>query len=271
MRRFSKLNLLSGLALLFLWPVGLEAVTIAGQEVQGGKMVEIRFPVAKYFQDIAAQFGNPRPETGRAVLTFPPGFDPSRRWPILIVTSTSDFHRTSPMDVEWYRPAADAEGWMILAADATIKPKSDSSPWRLAMLAAALETVRKEWPQTAKWPVAFAGFSGGSKRSGLLGAMLAKNGSINICGFFLAGINEDRLSPAYKTYQPGPAFLNIPIWISGGMDDPIATPSKEGAVMASLQRAGFKRVRVEHFMGKHWLKRSEVRLALRWFRELGGF
>jgi len=162
-RRFSKLNLLSGLALLFLWPVGLEAVTIAGQEVQGGKMVEIRFPVAKYFQDIAAQFGNPRPETGRAVLTFPPGFDPSRRWPILIVTSTSDFHRTSPMDVEWYRPAADAEGWMILAADATIKPKSDSSPWRLAMLAAALEAVRKDWPQTAKWPVAFAGFSGGSK------------------------------------------------------------------------------------------------------------
>ena len=271
MRRFSKLNLLSGLALLFLWPVGLEAVTIAGQEVQGGKMVEIRFPVAKYFQDIAAQFGNPRPETGRAVLTFPPGFDPSRRWPILIVTSTSDFHRTSPMDVEWYRPAADAEGWMILASDATIKPKEDSSPWRLAMLAAALETLRKEWPQTAKWPVAFAGFSGGSKRSGLLGAMLAKNGSINICGFFLAGINEDRLGPAYKTYQPGPAFLNIPIWISGGMDDPIATPSKEGAVMASLQRAGFKRVRVEHFMGKHWLKRSEVRLALRWFRELGGF
>jgi len=55
------------------------------------------------------------------------------------------------------------------------------------------------------------------------------------------------------------------------MDDPIATPSAEGGVKASLQRTGFKRVRVEHFMGKHWLKRSEVRLALRWFRELGGF
>jgi len=270
-RTFSRFSVLSGLIWLGLSPAGLRGATLAGQQVQGGKMVDISFPVPKYFQDIATQDGNPRVETGRIVLTFPPGFDPARRWPILIVTSTSDFHRTSPMDVEWYRPPADAEGWMILASDATIKPRQDSTPWRLAMLGAALETLRREWPQSAKWPVAFAGFSGGSKRSGLVGAMLAKNGGINICGFFLAGINEDRLGPAYKTYQPAASFLNIPIWISGGMDDPIATPSLEGAVQVSLQRTGFKRVRLEHFTGSHQLKRSEVRLALRWFRELGGF
>ena len=271
MKKIPALGLLPGL-IWFCWsPMAMEAATIAGQPVQGGKTVEIRFPVSKYFQDIAAQDGNPRVETGRAVLTFPPGFDPARRWPILIVTSTTDFHRTSPMDAEWYRPAADAEGWMILASDATIKPRIDSTPWRLAMLGAALEAVRKEWPQTAKWPVAFGGFSGGSKRSCLLGAMLAKTGSISICGFFLSGINEDRMSPAYKTYQPGPGFLEIPIWISGGMGDIIATPSLEGAVKVSMQRTGFKRVRLEHFMGGHQLKRSEVRLALRWFRELGGF
>jgi hypothetical protein len=221
----------------FCLPVaGMEAATLAGQQVQGGKTVEIRFPVAKYFQDIAAQGGNPRAEMGRAVLTFPPGFDPARRWPILIVTSTTDFHRTSPMDAEWYRPAADAEGWMILAADATIKPRQDSTPWRLAMLSAALEAVRKEWPQTAKWPVAFAGFSGGAKRSCVLGAMLGKSGSLNICGFFLAGINEDRLSPSYKTYQPGASFLSVPIWISGGMeDDRDALAGRGGPSVASTQ------------------------------------
>ena len=256
---------------LCLLPAELKAASLMGQPVQGGKTIEIRFPVSKYFQDIAAQGGNPRVETGRAVLTFPPGFDPARRWPILIVTSTSDFHRTSPMDAEWYRPPADAEGWMILAPDATIKANIDSTPWRLAMLGAALESVRKEWPQSAKWPVAFAGFSGGAKRSCLLGAMMAKGRAVNICGFFLSGINENRLSEAYKTYQPGGEFLNIPIWISGGMDDPIATPSLEGAVAVTLRRTGFKRVRLEHFLGTHQLKRSEVRLALRWFRELGGF
>lgn len=271
MSKIAQLGTLSGVIWFILSPISAEAATLAGKQVQGGKTLEINFKVPKYFQDIAARDGNPRVETGRAVLTFPPGFDPARRWPLLIVTSTSDFNRTSPMDVEWYRPPADTEGWVILASDATVKPRHDSTPWRLGMLGAALETLRKEWPQTARWPMAFAGFSGGAKRSCVLGVMLAKTGSINICGFFLSGINEDRMSPAYTTYQPGSSFLNVPIWISGGMGDPIATPSKEGAVQGSLRRTGFKRVRVEHFMGSHVLKRSEVRLALRWFRELGGF
>ncbi|HWM26431.1 MAG TPA: hypothetical protein VNP98_16565 [Chthoniobacterales bacterium] len=271
MKNFVRLGALPALIWFCLPTTGMEGATLVGQQVQGGKTVEIRFPVSKYFQDIAAQGGNPRVETGRAVVTFPPGFDPARRWPILIVTSTTDYSRTSPMDVEWYRPPADAEGWMILASDATIKPQHDSTPWRLGMLGAALEAVRKDWPQSAKWPVAFGGMSGGAKRSCVLGAMLAKAGSVNIRGFFLSGINDDRLSPAYKTYQPGADFLNIPIWISGGMDDVIAHPSLEGAVQVSLRRTGFKRVRVERFMGGHRLKRSEVRLALRWFRELGGF
>jgi hypothetical protein len=157
--------------------IAAQGATLAGQPVQGGKTVEIRFPVARAFQDVAAQSGNPRPETGRAVLTFPPGFDPARNWPILVVTSTSDFNRTSPMDAEWYRRPALAEGWVLLASDATIKPRVDSTQWRLAILAAALESIRKEWPQSAKWPVAFAGFSGGAKRSAVLGAMLAKTGT----------------------------------------------------------------------------------------------
>src|SRR4051812_14416156 len=53
-----------------------DAASLAGQQVQPGGKIEIRFPVSKYFQDIASQAGNPRPETGRAVLAFPPGFDP---------------------------------------------------------------------------------------------------------------------------------------------------------------------------------------------------
>jgi hypothetical protein len=252
-------------------PLTATAATIAGKEAKPGPLVEIQFPVSKYFQDIAAQGGNPRPQTGRAVLSFPPGFDPARRWPLLIVTSTTDFGITSPRDAPAYKGPADAEGWVILASDATIKANRDSTPWRLAMLGAALDAVRKDWPQSKNWPVAFGGFSGGSKRSCLLGAMLAKGHAVNICGFFLSGMNEDKLSEAYKTYQPGADFLNIPVWISGGMDDVIATPSLEGKALASMHSTGFKRVRIEHFIGVHQLKRSEVKLALRWFRELGGF
>ncbi len=248
-----------------------EAVTLAGQNVQGGGKIEIRFPVSKYFQDLAAQAGNPRVETGHAVLTFPPGFDPGRSWPILIVTSTSDFNRTSAMDADWYRAPATAEGWIVLGSDATITPRIDSTQWRLGLLGAALETIRKEWPQSSKWPVAFAGFSGGSKRSGVLGAMLAKTGSVRVCGFFLSGINEDRLGESYKTYQPGAGFLEVPVWLSSGDRDPIATPQAHGAVKVSLERTGFKRVRLEQFAGGHQLKMTEVRRALQWFRQLGRF
>ncbi len=262
--------LIVGLLCLFLKDAS-DAATLAGQSVQPGGKIEIRFPVSNYFQGIAAQAGNPRPETGRAVLTFPAGFDPSRTWPILIVTSTSDFNRTSAMDADWYRPPATAEGWVVLGSDATISPRIDSTQWRLGLLGAALEAIRKEWPQSAKWPVAFAGFSGGSKRSGVLGAMLSKSGSVRVCGFFLSGINEDRLGEAYKTYQPGRGFLEVPVWLSSGASDPIATPAAHNLVKASLERTGFKRVRLEQFGGGHQLKMSEVRRALQWFRQLGRF
>ena len=247
------------------------AATLAGQKVTPGEKIEIRFPVSKYFQDIASQAGNPRPETGRAVLAFPAGFDPARAWPILIVTSTSDFNRTSAMDADWYRAPATAEGWIVLGSDATISPRIDSTQWRLGLLGAALEAIRKEWPQSAKWPVAFAGFSGGSKRSGVLGAMLSRSGSVRVCGFFLSGINEDRLGDSYKTYQPGRGFLEVPVWLSSGASDPIATPQAHNLVKASLERIGFKRVRLEQFGGGHQLKMSEVRRALQWFRQLGRF
>jgi hypothetical protein len=247
------------------------AATLAGQQVQPGGKIEIRFPVSKYFQDIASEAGNPRPDAGRAVLTFPSGFDPARPWPILIVTSTSDFNRTSVMDADWYRPPATDEGWVVLGSDATISARIDSTQWRLGLLGAALEAIRKEWPQTSRWPVAFAGFSGGSKRSGTLGVMLAKSGSVRGCGFFLSGINEDRLGEAYKTYQPGRGFLEVPVWLSSGASDSVATPVAHNLVKASLERTGFKRVRLEQFGGGHQLKMAEVRRALQWFRQLGRF
>jgi hypothetical protein len=262
--------LIAALLGLILCEAG-HAASLAGQNIQPGGKIEIRFAVPSYFQNIAADGGNPRPDTGRAVLTFPAGFDPGRTWPILIVTSTSDFNRTSAMDADWYRPAATSEGWIVLGPDATISPRIDSTQWRLGILGAALEVIRKEWPQSARWPVAFAGFSGGSKRSGVLGAMLAKTGSVRLCGFFLSGINEDRLGEAYRTYHPGGSFLDTPIWLSSGANDPVATPQAHNLVKASLERSGFKRVRLEQFGGGHQLKLSEVRRALQWFRQLGRF
>jgi hypothetical protein len=245
------------------------AATLAGHQVQGGGALDFQFPLSNYFQEYAAQGGNPRPTTGRALLFFPKNFDPARAWPILIVNSTTDMDRTSIMDAPWYRDAAMREGWLVLATDATIRPRADSLQWRLSILTAALEIMRKDWPQSAQWPVAFAGLSGGAKRSGILATMLAGNRGLKICGIFLAGINSDRVTAAYKDYHPPADFLNTPIWISSGASDRIAPPASEELVYFSLKRTGFKNVRLEQFSGGHTLNKAEIQRALHWFREVG--
>src|SRR5437773_12359592 len=234
------------LAVNQLLPASAVAATLAGHPVQGGATLDFQFPINKFFQDYAAQGGNPRPTTGRTLLMFPNNFDPARSWPILIVTSTTDLDRTSIMDAPWYRDAAMVEGWVVLATDATIRPRTDSVLWRLAMLTAGLQMIRDNWPQSGRWPAAFAGFSGGAKSSGFLGAMLAKNRGFKICGFFLAGMNADRLSAAYHDYQPPADFLSIPVWLSSGTADQIARPGAEEGVFYSLKRTGFQQVRLQH-------------------------
>ena len=247
------------------------AATLAGHPVQGGATLDLQFPISNYFQEAAAQGANPKPTTGRALMMFPKNFDPARSWPILIVTSTTDLDRTSIMDAPWYQDAAMKEGWIVLATDATIRPRVDSVSWRLAILTAGLQMIRDNWPQSTRWPVAFAGFSGGAKSSGFLGAMLAKNRGFKICGFFLAGMNTDRLSAAYHDYQPPADFLSIPVWLSSGTADQIARPGAMEGVYSSLKRSGFQQVRLEHFPGGHTLDSAEIQRALHWFREVGKF
>ena len=272
MRGFVLLLLrVSLLSSCLLCSVAAEGATLAGQTIRPGATLDIRFPIDKECQNYAAGGGNPRPSTGRAVLTFPKNFDPARPWPILIVTSTTDANRTSPMDAPWYEHPATVEGWIVLASDATIRPRVDSTTWRLGILVAALQAVRKEWPQAKQWPVAFAGLSGGAKISGALGVILAKSGVVNVCGFFLAGINDDRLSEAYNEFHPPRDFLRTPIWLSSGINDRIAPPGKHEHVKLSLEHTGFQRVRLQSFFGGHELKPAEVQLALRWFREVGKF
>jgi hypothetical protein len=146
--------------------------------------VDVRFPVPNYYQQYATQDGNPVPTTGRLLLLLPLNFDARRVWPILIVTATKDRGHTSPSDARWYRAAAVAEGWIVLATDATVRPRKDSVAWRLALVAAGLNVVHRDWPKSAQWPVAFAGISGGAKCAQWLGAILAQTHSLDMRGFF---------------------------------------------------------------------------------------
>jgi len=119
--------------------------------------------------------------------------------------------------------------------------------------------------------VAFAGISGGAKCAQWLGAILAQTHSLNIRGFFLSGINEDQMPEALKTNVAPPGFLRLPIWISSGINDRIATPAQEQQVKGSLVRTGFQNVRLSRFSGGHEVNRADLESALKWFREQGHF
>jgi hypothetical protein len=270
MNRIASIVLIAVIACWFEADISKSA-TLTGQVVRPGGTLDLRFPLSKYFQDYAARGGNTRPTTGHALMTFPNNFDPAQSWPILIIISTADYHWTNAMSAPPYQQAGLREGWIVLAADATIVPHDDSEAWRVALIGAALELIYKNWPQSTHWPVAFGGLSGGAKRAGFIAAMLQSSNKLRICGFFLAGINDDRISVAYKDYHLSSDFLNIPIWLSSGISDPLAPPFRHEHVRASLVNTGFKHVRLESFAGSHQVQPAQVQLALRWFRQLGNF
>src|SRR5205814_3478974 len=109
-----------------------------------------------------------------------------------------------------------------------------------------------------RWPVVFAGFSGGAKGSEWMSAIMAQTHSLNIRGLFLGGIGEDRMPEALQNYPATSEFFRTPIWISSGSNDPIATPIKSSDVQSSLIHLGFKTVHLSHFRGQHGLDRADL-------------
>jgi predicted esterase len=92
-----------------------------------------------------------------------------------------------------------------------------------------------------------------------------------MCGFFLSGINEDQMPEALKTNPAPPGFLRLPIWISSGITDRIATPLQEEQVKGSMVRIGFQNVHLSRFSGGHEVNRADLRSALKLFRQQGHF
>jgi hypothetical protein len=242
-------------------------LTFAGVSVSPGATVQANVPLNATEKSYAAEAGNTVPANAVAVIAVPAGFDPQKSWPVLVISSTSDFNRQNRTDlVDFYRSAALAEGWVILAGDGPSLPAKDTSGWRAGMALAALDALHRSFPGSNKWPIASAGFSGGAKRAGLLTPLLALSGC-RVIGIFLAGINQDRLSDGYRQFKPGSGFLRTPIFVSSGAQDKMATPNQQWQVKLSMERTGFQRVRLETFPQGHNVKLAHVREALRWFRQ----
>jgi hypothetical protein len=243
-------------------------LNFAGVPLAPGSTVCANVPMNGSEKSYVTEGGNQIPPYTVATIAAPPGFDPKKTWPVLIVFSSSDHQLPNWFDLKgWYRAPALAEGWVLLSGDGpTPAPRVDSSGWRAGHALAALEALNRSFPGSVKWPVACAGQSGGAKRASYLAPMFAAAG-YRIAGIFLEGINEERITQGYQHFRPGRSFLRTPIFLSSGRRDMIATIDQQTAVKDSMQRTGFTNIRHVTFPGAHQVLPDHVVEALRWFRK----
>ena len=244
------------------------SLNFAGTSFSPGSTVQANVPLSTQEKSYAGQGGNPVPPYAVAVLATPANFDPTKSWPVLIPCSTSDFKRQNRNDLtQFYQRVGLSEGWVLLSGDGPQHAKNDNVAWRESMTLAAIDALHRSFPGSENWPMACAGMSGGGKGVGYVAPFLAKN-DCRITGIYMTGANEDHLSDGYAKLQPGADFLNTPIYVSAGHEDRIATLEQQYAVVGSIKRTGFKRIRIGTFRGGHEVNDAQTSIALHWFREL---
>jgi hypothetical protein len=204
-----------------------------------------------------------------AAIAVPDNFDPARPWPVLIVSPSSDRgYRDARAWMRGFVDPALAAGWVVFATDPAevpANPLDDDNELRFAMIRAAEAALAKAWPESVHWPLAFGGFSGGSKRSGVMAFLSTLQGRTPI-GMFLGGCNEATPASALDAYgKPLPDFLRVPVYLSSGKRDKTATPAQHAEVELQLAAAGFKAIRLESNPGPHDVYAPHVREALEWF------
>jgi len=266
MKRFP---FISGLVWLALAQRALCAgLSFAGVPLIPGATVTAKVPLSDLEKSYVAEGGNAVPSHSVAVLAVPRGFDPRRTWPVMVDFASSEHGHQNADDLRMiWSQFAFREGWIALAGDGpTHPPRVDSSGWRVGHTLAALDALNRSFPGSRRWPIVLVGQSGGAKRASYLAPLFAVAG-YRVAGIFLTGINEDRITDGCRQFKPPRDFFSVPIFLSSGDHDPIATPNQQWEVENSMRRAGFTNIRHKTFAGGHEGSAAHVLEALRWFRQ----
>ncbi len=244
-------------------PIASASVSGSDFVFKSGEVVIVDAPLSAAERIEASKGGNPAVSMAKVAVGVSAGFDAQKPWPILIVSATVTAPNIDLLNL--YKQAALDEGWLVMAADGPEKPKDDSNSWRLAMIGAGLDYMAAKWPASKTWPVACGGMSGGAKRTGFVATALAKEGR-NVIGMLMGGCNQDMATMGLHEYRPpSSAFKNVPIFLSSGANDTIATPSQTEYVRGSMKGTGFRKLRLESFSGAHDVYAQHTTEALRWF------
>lgn len=240
---------------------------VAGTDIAPGKKTTFRAPLDEEAQKILKREGNSAAEA-EVGLWVPADFDPGKPWNILLVSATENSSSVNSLFM-YQASAQESGGWIVLAADGpAAPPKGDTTLWRWQMARAGLRALEAAWPAARQWPVAAGGYSGGAKRSGLLAALLCADDR-PVIGMYMGGCNEDMASAGLREYRPSSlVFRRVPIFLSTGDQDAVATVVAANRVRQSMEASGFRHVRSETYAGGHTANADHITAALNWFKEL---
>ena len=249
------------------------AGTKVGDVVTPGKKVVFATDIRQDSLESLERMGITALKTAQVGLWVPSDFDPSRTWNVLIVSATDNASSVNGMD-GFVKAAEATDGWIVMAADGTIRPdgKTDEvfecDTYRYAVMRAGLRALEDQWPAARKWPVAVGGFSGGAKRSGYMSVILMWDG-YSLIGMWMGGCNENTPGYAMMFNDPGESYLGVPIYLSVGDGDGIASVSDVQEVRNSMEACGFENIRMKTYGGAHTLYWPHVAEGLRWFSGRG--
>src|SRR5438874_11439670 len=244
-----------------------------GQILKAGDQNEIDATITgpAALKTVMDAYGKPSTKA-KMLVALPNDFDPMQRnWPLLIVSATTDGAGSSIGSARAnYLPDATSKGYVVLAVDGEFgKPPSeqDSTEFRWALVSSALDTINKEWPKSKAWPIATAGVSGGAGYASHQAMMLVQK-QAPVIGMLLAVSGWDPVDfPDVLRRTPFAPLHNLPVFMSAGETDSIATKQITDQSHQAMMREGFRKIRFEHFPGGHELYRAHLQAALDWFLE----
>lgn len=215
-------------------------------------------------EEIKATKKNARMATVGVIV--PENFDPRREWPFFVVFVSNDGKGLNVQRLPMYADLIVKNGYVGIAADGPLKPDHSGIEYEWAVLNAGMRVLESEWPGSSSWPMAMGGNSGGAKKASISAAIWTKKGR-KVIGLFLGGCNQQFLSSVAEQVKAPSVVRKIPVYISNGTTDTVATPRMVDSVERGLKAAGYKNVRRETYDGGHSLNKDEFEKALRWFAE----
>jgi predicted esterase len=235
----------------------------------GASVRQLEVPTVPMEHEALAGLPGLRDDRVEVALALPADFDPAQVHPILITQVTADHYRPNIAELKEYAPTALQQGYVVLTAQGIPwpeNPASDTLMHRYVTVRAALRWLAGEVPQSERWPIIVAGFSGGSKISQVLAISLTLE-QRPVAGVFLGGCNEDH-SRVLLTEYPAvrERFSQIAFFLSVGNDDRISPPGAVRSVAEHLRSSGARRVELSVYRGGHRLDVQDLSKALRWFR-----